>query len=76
MAGRDGGGGEREGGQRERGGWREGGREREREGGGDALTVLLSSAYKQTRQGSRKHDHLSIMHNDMYKPLVPSKKDK
>ena len=68
-------GGERGGREREGGGGREGGREREK-GGGDALTVLLSSAYKQTRQGSRKHDHLSIMHNDMYKPLVPSKKDK
>ena len=52
---------EREGG-REREGER--GRERERERG-LRFEVLLSSAYKPTRQGGTKHDQLSITHSDM-----------
>ena len=50
--------------ERERERERGGGRERERERDFSHFDVLLSSAYKPTRQGGTKHDQLSIMQRE------------
>ena len=51
-------------------------RERERERERLKFEVLLSSAYKPTRQGGTKHDQLSTTHSDMYKSCSSFKRDK